>query len=54
MGVTLRYATRQIVQKDASEPQQKPQPVGQVLYLLAFMHGEAPEELGLPRKLNFR
>lgn len=54
LGVTLRYATRQIVQKDASEPQQKPQPVGQVLYLLAFMHGEAPEELGLPRKLNFR
>lgn len=54
LGVTLRYATRQIVQKNTSEPQQEAQQVGQVLYLLAFMLGEAPEELALPRKLNFR
>lgn len=42
------------MQKNTSEPQQEAQQVGQVLYLLAFMLGEAPEELALPRKLNFR
>lgn len=54
LGVTLRYTTRQIAQKNTSEPQQEVQPVGQVLYLLGFREGEAPEELALPKMLNFR
>jgi hypothetical protein len=53
LGVTLRYTTRQIAQKNTSEPQEKAQPVGQVLYLLGFREGEAPEELALPKMLNF-
>ncbi|MEZ1510548.1 helix-turn-helix transcriptional regulator [Pseudomonas soli] len=51
-GVTLRYATRQVLQK-TSYPQQEPQPVGQVLYLIGFSEGEAPDELALPRTNSF-
>ncbi|MDY4309441.1 helix-turn-helix domain-containing protein [Pseudomonas putida] len=51
-GVTLRYATRQVLQK-TSHPQQELQLVGQVLYIVGFSEGEAPDEIALPRKISF-
>lgn len=51
-GVTLRYASRQLVSKDKSDPQPEPRPVGHILYLLGFREGEAPEEMVLPKRMN--
>jgi len=50
-GVTLRYTTRQVLQ-ETSHPQQEPRLVGQVLYMVGFSEGEAPDELALPRKIS--
>lgn len=51
-GVTLRYATCPAMQNTTSGSQAGALPVGDVLYLVGFKEGEAPEELGLPRKMG--
>lgn len=51
-GVTLRYATCPVIQNTTSNSQGGSLPVGDVLYLVGFKEGEAPEELALPRKMG--
>lgn len=51
-GVTLRYATCPVIQNTTSNSQEGALPVGEVLYLVGFKEGEAPEELALPRKMG--
>lgn len=51
-GVTLRYATLQVLQ-ETSQPQQELQLMRQVLYMVGFSEGEAPDEIALPRKISF-
>ena len=51
-SVTLRYATCPVIQNTTSNSQGGSLPVGDVLYLVGFIEGEAPEELALPRKMG--
>lgn len=51
-GVTLRYATCPVVHNGTSDSQVETLPVGDVLYLIGFREGEAPDELALPRKMG--
>lgn len=51
-GVDLRYATCPVIQNTTSDSPQEALPVGDVLYLIGFKEGEAPEELALPRKMG--
>lgn len=51
-GVTLRYATCPVIQNTTSDSQVGAIPIGDVLYLIGFKVGEAPEELALPRKMG--
>jgi transcriptional regulator with XRE-family HTH domain len=50
-GVTLRYATRALREGAGEDYPQGRLPDGNVLYLLGFLEGEAPDELALPRKM---
>ncbi|AZP70611.1 helix-turn-helix domain-containing protein [Pseudomonas poae] len=49
--VTLRYATCPVIRKGTSDQQIEALPIGDVLYLIGFREGDAPEELALPRKM---
>ena len=51
LSVTLRYATCPVVHNGTSDSHVEALPVGDVLYLIGFREGEAPEELALPRKM---
>lgn len=51
-GVTLRYASRQLVSKDESDPEHQSRPVGYVFYLMGYKEGEAPEEIALPKRMS--
>ena len=51
-SVTLRYAICSVIQSTTSDSPQEALPVGDVLYLVGFKEGEAPEELALPRKMG--
>jgi transcriptional regulator with XRE-family HTH domain len=51
-GVTLRYATCPVIQNTSSDSEVGASPIGDVLYLIGFKAGEAPEELGLRRKMG--
>ncbi|MNU64035.1 hypothetical protein D3C71_533050 [compost metagenome] len=51
-GVTLRYAICPVIQNTTSDSQAGALPVGDVLYLVGFREGEAPEELALPRHMG--
>lgn len=52
LGVTLRYATCPVIQNTSSDSQMGALPIGDVLYLVGFREGEAPEDLALPRKMG--
>ncbi|MFW3164860.1 helix-turn-helix transcriptional regulator [Pseudomonas syringae pv. syringae] len=52
LGVTLRYATCPVIQNTSLDSQMRALPVGDVLYLVGFREGEAPEDLALPRKMG--
>ena len=51
-GITLRYASCPVIQNTTSDSQVGAIPIGDVLYLIGFKVGEAPEELALPRKMG--
>ncbi|OYT80877.1 helix-turn-helix transcriptional regulator [Pseudomonas sp. PGPPP2] len=53
LSVTLRYAICPVVHNGTSGSHVEALPVGDVLYLIGFREGEAPEELALPRKMGF-
>ncbi|MEN1487359.1 XRE family transcriptional regulator, partial [Pseudomonas aeruginosa] len=50
-GVTLRYATRSLLEAGGQDHPLGRLPDGNVLYLVGFLDGEAPDELALPRKM---
>lgn len=51
-GVTFRYVLRKLVSKDESDPNHQPRPVGDVLYLMGYKDGQAPEEIALPKRMS--
>lgn len=50
-GVTLRYATRSLREAGGQDHPLGRLTDGNVLYLMGFLDGEAPDELALPRKM---
>lgn len=51
-GVTFRYVLRKLVSKDESDPNHQPRQVGDVLYLMGYKDGEAPEEIALSKRMS--